>query len=119
MLRALAAALAASGLIVFASSGSAASHPMLVGTTGPGFSIEVTKAGKDVKTLPAGTYTLVVKDKSAIHNFHLIGPGVNKVATSVAFIGTKTLTVTLKKGTYRYQCDVHVTSGMKGSFKVT
>jgi plastocyanin len=119
MLRTLVSALAASAFLVFASSGVAMSHPVIVGTTGPGFDIEVTKGGKDVKTLPAGTYTLTVKDKAAIHNFHLIGPGISKVVTSVGFVGTKTITVTLKKGTYRYQCDPHAASGMKGSFKVT
>jgi plastocyanin len=27
--------------------------------------------------------------------------------------------VTLKKGTYAYQCDPHAASGMKATFKVT
>ena len=30
-----------------------------------------------------------------------------------------TLTVSLKKGTYTYQCDPHASGGMKGTFKVT
>jgi len=59
-----------------------------------------------------------VTDKSPIHNFHLTGPGVNKEITSVSFQGTKTVTVTLKKGTYKYVCDPHA-SAMKGSFKVS
>ena len=29
------------------------------------------------KPTKAGKYTLVVSDKSSIHNFHLKGPGVN------------------------------------------
>ena len=58
----------------------------LVGEVGPGFSIEVKQDGKDVKTLKAGTYTIKVEDKASIHDFHLIGPGVNK-ATSVPFVG--------------------------------
>jgi plastocyanin len=41
---------------------------------------------------------------------------VNKL-TTVAFKGTKTWTVTLRKGTYRYVCDPHKTF-MKGSFRV-
>jgi plastocyanin len=90
----------------------------LVGESGPGFTIEVKQSGKDVKTLKAGTYTLKVEDKSSIHNFRLKGPGVNK-ATTVAFVGTQTWKVTLKKGTYTYQCDIHAASGMKGTFKVT
>jgi plastocyanin len=46
----------------------------------------------------------------------LTGPGVNK-ATSVSGTGKKTWNVTLKKGTYKYLCDVH-SSIMHGSFKV-
>ncbi len=56
----------------------AKSSGTLVGTVGPGFTITLTKAGKKVTTLPAGTYTIKVQDKSNIHNFHLTGPGVNK-----------------------------------------
>jgi len=95
-----------------------AAVPKLVGTSGPGFTIEVTKAGKDVKTLKHGTYKIVVRDRSAAHNFHLFGPGLSK-KTGVPFVGTKTWKVTLKKGKYTYQCDIHAASGMKGSFRVT
>ncbi len=112
---ALAAAAAAS--LAFAAAAQA-STPVLKGEVGPGFTIEVKQGGKDVKSLKAGTYKLVVQDKASIHNFHLIGPGLNKVVTSVPFIGTKTVTVTLKKGKYTYQCDPHASSGMKGTFKV-
>ena len=90
----------------------------LVGEVGPGFSIEVTMSGKDVKTLKAGTYTIKVEDKATIHDFHLKGPGVNK-STTVAFQGEQTWKVTLKKGTYTYQCDPHAAMGMKGTIKVT
>ena len=91
----------------------------LQGETGPGFTIEVSQNGKDAETVKAGTYTLEVEDKSAMHNFHLIGPGVDKEVTTVPFQGTKSVTVTLKKGTYTYQCDPHASSGMKGTFDVT
>jgi plastocyanin len=101
------------------SSLAAAAPPMLVGTTGPGFTITLTRSGKAVKTVPHGAYTLVVHDKATFHNFHLFGPGVNKVVTTVPFVGTKTITVTLKKGTYTFQCDVHARSGMKHTFRVT
>ena len=60
--------------------------PRLSGVDGPGFTIVVKSGGKAVKTLRAGTYTIVVSDKSSIHNFHLFGPGVNK-KTSVSFKG--------------------------------
>ena len=105
------------GAFWLTSLGQAKALPKLVGTTGPAFKVEVTKAGKDVKQLKAGAYSILVRDRSAAHNFHLIGPGVSK-KTGVAFVGTKTWTVTLKKGTYTYRCDVHYKSGMKGSFKV-
>jgi plastocyanin len=102
---------------IAAASLSSAMAPKLVGTSGPGFTIEVTMGGKDVKTLKAGTYTIVVHDKSSIHNFHLMGPGVSK-KTTVPFSGTQTWTVKLRKGTYTYMCDVHASTGMKGKFTV-
>src|SRR5437588_10771044 len=111
------ASLAAAGALAAASLG-AASTAKLVGTSGPGFTIEVKMGGKDVKTLKAGTYTMVVHDMSSIHNFHLIGPGVNK-KTPVAGSATQTWKLNLKKGTYTYQCDIHAATGMKGKFKVT
>ena len=89
----------------------------LVATDGPGFVITLKQGGKTVKTLKAGTYTITVQDKSNIHNFHLTGPGVNKL-TSVSAVKTYTWKVTLKKGTYKFVCDPHITI-MHGSFKVT
>lgn len=91
----------------------------LDGEVGPGYTIEVSQNGADVETVQAGTYTLKVEDKSDAHNFHLIGPGVDNTVTEVPFKGEKTVTVTLKKGTYTYQCDPHAARGMKGSFTVT
>jgi plastocyanin len=91
----------------------------LEGEVGPGFEIEVKQHGEDAESVSAGTYTLKVEDKSDIHNFHLIGPGLDKVVTEVPFKGEKTVTVTLKKGTYTYQCDPHASGGMKGTFEVT
>ena len=119
--RPLAAAGALAASLVLAApalAGHAASTP-LAGTVGPGFSISLAKAGKNVKTLKPGSYTITVKDKSASHDFHIFGPGVAKVVTSVSFVGTKKVTVTLKKGTYTIQCDPHAQSGMKSTFKVS
>ena len=111
------AVLAAIAALVAVASARAAT-PKLVGETGPGFTVEVkTSAGKDVKSLKAGTYVIKVEDKSSIHNFHLFGPGVNK-ATAIDGTGEKTWTVKLKPGKYTYQCDVHVAEGMKGTFTV-
>ena len=103
--------------LAFAVPANAVTHPTLTGTVGPGFTITLKKGTAKVTTLKAGTYNVVINDKSDFHNFHLTGPGVN-VKTSVGFQGTKTFTVTLKKGTYRFVCDPHATS-MKGSFKVS
>jgi plastocyanin len=89
----------------------------LVATDGPGFVISLKQGGKSVKTLKAGTYTITVQDKSNIHDFHLTGPGVNKV-TSVPAVKTYTWKVTLKKGTYKFVCDPHKTI-MHGSFTVS
>src|SRR3954454_67242 len=85
---------------------------------GPGYTIEVKKAGKDLKTIKAGTYRIKVEDKASFHNFHLFGPGLNK-KTGVTFKGERTWTIKLKPGRYTYQCDPHAASGMKGHFKVT
>ncbi len=103
--------------LAVAAPGEAAGHK-LSGVVGPGFTITLKNGTKAVKTLTAGSYTIVVADKSSIHDFHLFGPGVNKT-TAVPFIGTKTWTVKLKAGTYTYQCDPHASAGMKGTFKVT
>jgi plastocyanin len=111
---ALVAALAALALLVASAQAAA---PKLVATDGPGFTITLTKAGKKVVTLKHGSYTIVVSDKSSIHNFHLKGPGLDK-KTTVAKTGTTTWKVTLKKGTYKFVCDPHA-GIMKGSFKVT
>ena len=122
MLRRLLLSLALLAVMLFAAtSGFARSTatPKLKGETGPGYTIEVkTLADKDVKTLKAGTYTILVEDKSSIHDFHLTGPGVNK-STTVAFTGKQTWTVKLTKGTYTYKCDPHAALGMKGTFKVS
>src|SRR4051794_9021287 len=94
-----------------------AGTPTLNGTVGPGFTITLTKAGNKVTKLKAGTYVFKIADKSSAHNFHLTGPGVNKT-TSVGATGSKTWTIKLRKGVYRYVCDPHA-SFMKGSFTVS
>ena len=110
----LAGAVALTGVIW---AGSAGALSTASGSVGPGFTISLERKGKKVKTLRAVTYRFRIKDRSDIHNFHLRGPGVNRVLTSVDFTGTKAATVKLRKGTYRYVCDPHA-SDMKGSFKV-
>jgi plastocyanin len=87
-----------------------AATPTFKGDVGPGFTIKMVS-----KPTKAGKVKLVIDDKSNIHNFHLKGPGVD-VKTSVPAVGSKTFTVTLKKGTYTFVCDPH--AFMKGSFTV-
>ena len=90
----------------------------LAGITGPGMTISVKKAGRKVTTLRPGVYTITVADKSVAHDFVLTGPGIKrKVVTGLAFKGTKTVTLALKKGTYTYVCTPHA-GFMKGSFTV-
>ena len=89
----------------------------LVGTVGPGFTITLTDAkGAKVSALKAGAYTIKVTDLSDIHNFHLIGPGVNKDSGLVAK-GKSVWNVTLAKGSYTFVCDPHPTI-MKGKVAV-
>jgi plastocyanin len=115
-------ALLAAGLVtalaLAAPIGATSSVTKLTGTVGPGFTITLKKGTAKVKTVKAGSYKITVNDKSNIHDFHLMGPGVNKMITTTPFKGTKSVTVRLKKGTYRYICDPHA-AVMKGSFKVT
>ena len=111
--------LAALGSALAVTAPAGAALPKLVGTVGPGFTITLKRFGKPLASLKAGTYSITVSDKSNIHNFHLRGPGgMNKQITAIGFVGTKTITVKLVKGIYRYVCDPHFTT-MKGSFKVT
>jgi len=90
----------------------------LLGTVGPGSSISLKKSsGAAAKTLPAKKYTVSVLDLSKVQNFHLIGPGVNR-STGVGFTGRASWTITLKKGTYRFQSDASK-ARLHGSIRVT
>ncbi len=93
-----------------------AATPKLTASVSDPLNISLKIGSKKVTSLKAGTYKIVVKDTAADHNFHLTGPGVNKL-TSVSGKTTVTWTVKLKKGSYKYQCDPHA-SFMKGTFKV-
>ena len=96
-----------------------ASATRLAGTTGPGFTITLKKAGKKVTTLTRGKYTITVSDKSKQHDFFLNGPGIRNLrVTGLSFVGTKTVTVTLRKGRYEYYCKPHRSLGMRGFFTV-
>jgi hypothetical protein len=114
--RTLVVAAALAALMVTASADAVV--PKVVGTVGPGFTISMKRLNQPLRTLKAGRYSITISDKSSIHDFHLRGPGVNKVITTVPFVGTKTVILTLKKGRYTFVCDPHFTS-MKGSFTVS
>ena len=107
-----AAVLLAMAIGAFAVLPALAATPKFTGTVGPGFTISMAK-----KPTKAGKITLVVRDRSSSHNFHLKGPNVN-VKTTVGFTGTKTFkNLVLKKGKYTFVCDPHASS-MRGSFTI-
>ena len=86
--------------------------PKITGNVGPGMTISVSR-----HKVHHGMYTFTVHDKSTMHNWHIVGPGVNR-KTPVGKKVTKTFTVQLKKGTYKIRCDVHPVT-MKTHIKVT
>ena len=105
-------AFAAAGLValllVAAGNGGSAAPTALRGTVGPSFTIKLTKSGKAVKSLKAGTYKIAVSDRSAEHNFVLARQGgATRQITSIGFVGTKTVTINLSKGVWRFFCAPH------------
>jgi hypothetical protein len=102
------------------SSGSAATAKTVNGTVGPGFTIHLTEGGTAVKSLKAGRYTFVIHDKGSIHNFVVeqeSGGKFEKDLTTVPFVGTKTVTLSLKAGKWKFYCKVHEPQ-MFGFFRV-
>jgi plastocyanin len=100
--------------------GQSASPTTLKGTVGPGFTISLTKGGHKVKTLKPGSYKFVISDKASSHNFTLereSGGKFEKHITATSFRGTKSATITLKRGEWKYYCSVHEAT-MHGSFDV-
>ena len=56
---------------------------------------------------------------SRIHNAHVIAPGFNRVTKPLTYTGTQTWKVKLARtGTFRFLCDPHALTGMKGSAKI-
>jgi len=120
-LLALAGAAAVAAALSSTSLGARHASPALNGKVGPGFSISLTSKGKKVTTLPAGKYTFSISDKASIHNFVLeqqSGGKFEKDLTTVPFTGTKTVTVSLTKGKWKFYCSPHESS-MFGFFTVT
>jgi plastocyanin len=97
-----------------------AATPTLKGTVGPGFTISLKSNGKTVKSLKAGKYAFAINDKGNIHNFVLEkekGGTFERTLTGVRFVGSKTITIKLTRGTWKYYCAPHE-STMHGSFTV-
>jgi len=115
-------AAAAVAVAIVASAEARSSSTRLIGTVGPGYTITLKKGTTKVKTLKAGKYTFVITDKASIHNFTIErekgGPKIEKTLTGTSFQGKKTVTVTLKKGSWKYYCSIHEPQ-MFGFFKVT
>ena len=89
----------------------AAATPTFKGTVGPGFTITMASKPKSAGKDQARRRRQVEHSQLPPHR-----AGVN-VKTSVGAVGSKTFTVTLKKGTYKFVCDPHASS-MHGTFTV-
>jgi hypothetical protein len=124
--RSLVFALAAALAVLALPAGGAArssDNPVLDAIVGTNDAFDITlndASGRRVTILQPGTYTIVVHDRSAIHNFHLASnddPTVD-FRTDVEFVGDKTFTATFKPGLrYAYACEPHW-QVMNGSFLV-
>jgi hypothetical protein len=106
--RALFVLLAAVAVTVALVGSAGAASARLTGKVGPGFTIDLRAGGKKVTRLKAGIpYRLTVSDRSEDHDFRLSGPGVNRVVTAEEFVGTRTVVVRFRAGTYRFLCAPH------------
>lgn len=77
----------------------------LTAAVGPANVISLkTAAGANVRTLKAGRYTITVRDRTKVHNFHLVGTQLNR-KTTLAGMGTFTWAVTLRKGKLSFYSD--------------
>jgi hypothetical protein len=86
-------------------------------TVGPTATITLRNAaGKALKGLTAGNYTIVVSDRSKVHNAHLVGKGVNR-RSGLAGTGTLTWKVKLSAGVLRFFSD-RSPKTVKGSIRV-
>ena len=112
----LAVAVAVAAVVFAATAGArpAMTHPKLLGAVGKNDAFVITlkrPSGKLVKTLPVGTYTFVIHDYSSLHAFDLVGPhGFSHDFTTVPAVTTKTTTLKLKAGKYKYFCPAHPTT---------
>ena len=109
MIRLTALAAVVTALLLAGSAG-AVTHPKLVGVVGKNnaSTISLKFNGNKVRTLKAGTYTLVIHDDSASHDYLIRRPsGKSSRFTTLQFVGTKTFTITLVPGKYKAYCQPH------------
>src|SRR5262245_44229872 len=97
----------------------AAGAPTLLhATVGPFRLIQLQDAqGGPVEIVPAGLVTFRIRDQASTASFCLRGPGMNRVLTTAAFAGTKTVTLRLRRGAYTYY-DRGEPAAMRGTFRV-
>lgn len=77
----------------------------LTATVGPGATIALRSAtGRHLHALKSGRYSISVRDRTRLHNFHLVARGVNR-KTTVAFRGTVVWKVTLRRGKLSFYSD--------------
>ena len=92
--------------------------PKLLATVGPGNTISLKRpSGAVLKTVKAGVYSVTVRDRSRLHNFHLVGKGVNRRSALIG-MGTLTWKVKLSAGALRFFSDKSPKT-VKGAVKVT
>ena len=86
----------------------AQAYTTFYGRVGPGTTIVLKRAdGTVVRNARHGNKTFVIRDRSASHNFHLYGRGIDR-RTGVAFVGNRTWSpLLLKVGRYTIVCDRH------------
>jgi hypothetical protein len=74
-------------------------------------------AGKRLTVLKAALYDIVVRDRSRVHNAHLVGPGLNR-RTGLTAVVTVTWRVRPKAGILRFYSD-RAPKTVRGSVRVT
>ena len=65
-----------------------------------------------------GTYTVVVRDRSRIHNAHVVAPGYNRATKPLTFTGSQTWKVRLARLGRSASSATRISATMKGSAKI-
>jgi hypothetical protein len=97
----------------------AAGAPTLLhATVGPYRVIQLQDAeGTAVERVRAGLVSFRIRDHSSTVSFCLKGPGMNRALATLAFAGTRTVTLRLRRGAYTYY-DASEPGAMRGTFRV-